>query len=118
RRHTRWPRDWSSDVCSSDLRHLGVPPIAVAQTRRVLFAKQLIQETALPMLEIAQASGFGSVRRFNDAFRTLYRRSPRQLRIKQRVAPSAVTLRLGYRPPYDWDAILGFLAARAIAGVE
>jgi AraC family transcriptional regulator, regulatory protein of adaptative response / DNA-3-methyladenine glycosylase II len=98
--------------------HLGVPPIAVAQTRRVLFAKQLIQETSLPMVEIAEASGFGSVRRFNDAFHRLYRRSPRELRLTKRAAPSAVTLRLGYRPPYDWDAMLWFLAARAIDGVE
>lgn len=98
--------------------HLGVPPIAVAQTRRVLFAKQLIQDTALSMVQISEAAGFGSVRRFNDAFQRLYRRSPRQLRLKKRVAPSAVTLRLGYRPPYDWDAILAFFAARAIDGVE
>jgi AraC family transcriptional regulator of adaptative response / DNA-3-methyladenine glycosylase II len=101
-------------------KHLGAPPIAVAQTRRVLFAKQLIQETRLPMAAIADASGFGSVRRFNDAFRKLYRRSPRELR-RQASAPAAlstVTLRLGYRAPYDWDAILAFLAARAIAGVE
>jgi AraC family transcriptional regulator of adaptative response / DNA-3-methyladenine glycosylase II len=98
-------------------KHLGVPPIAVAQTRRVLFAKQLIQETQLSMASIAEASGFGSVRRFNDAFQKLYRRSPRELRVKKSGA-SAVALRLGYRPPYDWDAILGFLAARAIEGVE
>jgi len=98
--------------------HLGAPPIAVAQTRRVLFAKQLIQETSLSMAKIAEASGFGSVRRFNDVFKKLYRRSPRELRIRRRVTPSAVTLRLGYRPPYDWDAILSFLAARAISGTE
>ena len=98
--------------------HLGVAPIAVAQTRRVLFAKQLIQETSLSMVDIAGASGFGSVRRFNDAFKRLYRRSPRQLRVTKRLAPTAVTLRLGYRPPYDWDAMLSFLAARAIDGVE
>ncbi len=98
--------------------HLGAPPIVVAQTRRVLFAKQLIAETSLSMIEIAQASGFGSVRRFNDTIRKLYRRTPRELRGKRRVVPSAVRLRLGYRPPYDWDAMLSFLAARAIAGVE
>src|SRR5262249_51655985 len=98
--------------------HLGVPPIVVAQTRRVLFAKQLIQDTALSMVAVAEASGFGSVRRFNDTFKRLYGRSPRQLRRTRRVAPSAVTLRLGYRAPYDWEAMLGFLAARAIDGVE
>ncbi len=99
-------------------KHLGAPPIAVAQTRRILFAKQLIQDTRLSMADIAAASGFGSVRRFNDAFRKLYRRSPSALRRRRAAALSAVTLRLGYRPPYDWEAILAFLGARAIAGVE
>src|SRR6266566_5749972 len=58
------------------LQHLGASPISVAQTRRVLFAKQLIQETRLPMTEIAMASGFGSLRRFNETFRELFRRPP------------------------------------------
>jgi AraC family transcriptional regulator of adaptative response / DNA-3-methyladenine glycosylase II len=101
-------------------KHLGAPPIAVAQTRRVLFAKQLIQETRLPMAAIADAAGFGSVRRFNDAFRKLYRRSPSELR-RQASAPAAlssVTLRLGYRAPYDWDFMLDFFRHRAITGVE
>ncbi|HEY2444858.1 MAG TPA: AlkA N-terminal domain-containing protein [Rhizomicrobium sp.] len=101
-------------------KHLGVPPIAVAQTRRILFAKQLIQETRLSMAQVAEVSGFGSVRRFNDAFRKLYRRAPRDLRVLRSAdaEPSLVTLRLGYRPPYDWDSILAFFAARAIPGVE
>jgi len=101
-------------------RHLGVPPIAVAQTRRILFAKQLIQETRLSMTEVAEASGFGSIRRFNDAFRKLYSRTPSELRLLRNAAtePSLVTLRLGYRPPYDWDAILAFFAERAMPGVE
>src|ERR1700685_6187 len=58
------------------LRHLGASPIAVAQTRRVLFAKQLIHETRMPMAEVAMASGFGSVRRFNETFQQLYDRPP------------------------------------------
>ena len=99
-------------------KHLGVPPVAVAQTRRILFAKQLIQDTQLSMASIAEASGFGSVRRFNDAFRKLYKRSPRELRVRKSGDSTGVTLRLGYRPPYDWDAILDFLAGRAIEGVE
>ncbi|HUO88939.1 MAG TPA: AlkA N-terminal domain-containing protein [Rhizomicrobium sp.] len=100
-------------------KHLGAPPIAVAQTRRVLFAKQLIQETRLPMTAIADAAGFGSIRRFNDAFQKLYRRSPSELRRQSKGAPaSAVTIRLGYRAPYDWGAILAFLATRGIEGVE
>ena len=100
-------------------KHLGAPPVAVAQTRRLLFAKQLIQDTRLPMTAVAEASGFGSVRRFNDAFRKLYRRTPRELRVKGVVEQhSAVKVKLGYRPPYDWDAIISFLGARAVAGVE
>jgi len=98
--------------------HLGAPPIAVAQTRRILFAKQLIQDTQLSMTDIAAASGFGSVRRFNDAFRKLYRRAPSELRRRRNAALSTVTLKLGYRAPYDWDAMLAFLGGRAIEGVE
>lgn len=98
--------------------HLGAPPVAVAQTRRVLFAKQLIQDTQLSMTDVASASGFGSVRRFNDAFRKLYRRSPSELRRRRAGAIGAVTLKLGFRGPYDWDAMIAFLGARAIAGVE
>jgi AraC family transcriptional regulator, regulatory protein of adaptative response / DNA-3-methyladenine glycosylase II len=100
-------------------KHLGAPPIAVAQTRRILFAKQLIQDSELPMSAIAEASGFGSVRRFNDAFRKLYDRTPRELRVrKAAVHNSAVVVKLGYRLPYDWDAMLSFLSARAVEGVE
>jgi len=100
-------------------KHLGAPPIAVALTRRILFAKQLIQDSELPMSAIADAAGFGSVRRFNDAFRKLYRRTPSELRIRKTGAlASAVRVKLGYRPPYDWDAILAFLTPRAVDGVE
>lgn len=98
-------------------KHLGAPPVAVAQTRRILFAKQLIQDTSLAMSAIAEAAGFGSVRRFNDTFRKLYGCAPRDLR-HRRNAASAVTVKLGYRPPYDWDRIVAFLAARAVDGVE
>jgi AraC family transcriptional regulator, regulatory protein of adaptative response / DNA-3-methyladenine glycosylase II len=101
--------------------HLGASPVAVAQTRRVLLAKQLIQETRMPLAEVALASGFGSVRRFNETFRALFRRPPRALRRGRAAEPDAetgVTLRLSYRPPYDWPAMLEFLAARAIDGVE
>ncbi len=104
---------------------LGASPLAVAQTRRVLFAKQLIQETRMPMVEIALAAGFGSVRRFNETFRDLFRRPPSALRRRRTtdlpagaMAEIGVTLRLRYRPPYDWPAMLGYLGARAIDGVE
>lgn len=101
--------------------HLGASPIAVAQTRRVLFAKQLIHETTLPMSEIALAAGFGSVRRFNETFQELYARPPSALRRKQaerRSAESGVSVRLRYRPPYDFAAVLAHLRARAVDGVE
>jgi len=103
------------------LQHLGASPVSVAQTRRVLFAKQLIHETRLPMTEIALASGFGSLRRFNETFHDLFHRPPSALRRKTASpapADAGVTLRLRYRAPYDWDSMLGFLRARAIPGVE
>lgn len=96
--------------------HLGASPIAVAQTRRVLFAKQLLHDTRLPMAEVAMSAGFGSVRRFNETFRDLFGRPPSALRRKVGADTSArdgVTLRLAYRPPYDWPGMLAALAARA-----
>jgi AraC family transcriptional regulator of adaptative response / DNA-3-methyladenine glycosylase II len=101
--------------------HLGASPIAVAQTRRVLFAKQLLHDTHLPMTEVALASGFGSVRRFNEIFRDLFGRPPSSLRRKSGADNSArdgVTLRLAYRPPYDWPGMLAALAQRATPGTE
>ncbi len=101
------------------LQHLGASPISVAQTRRVLFAKQLIHETRMPMTQVAMASGFSSVRRFNETFQGLFHRPPSALRRKgAENASKEVTLRLRYRAPYDWITMLSFLAARAIAGVE
>jgi AraC family transcriptional regulator of adaptative response / DNA-3-methyladenine glycosylase II len=103
------------------LQHLGATPVGVAQTRRVLLAKQLIHETDLPMGEVALAAGFGSVRRFNETFQQLYDRPPAALRRRKTAvaAPGeAIALTLRYRPPYDWDGMLAFLALRAIPGVE
>lgn len=102
------------------LEHLGATPVAVAQTRRLLAAKKLIDETALPLTEIAIASGFGSIRRFNAAFLETWGRCPRQMRRARgkTVAAGPCTLELRYRPPFDWAALLGFLAGRAIRGVE
>lgn len=104
-------------------RHVGASPIAVAQTRRLHFAVCLLEDTDLPITQIAMASGFGSCRRFNDAFRTAYRRSPRELRSARRrgTGPASgeeVVLRLAYRPPYDWAHMQEFLARRVLAGVE
>ena len=104
------------------LRHVGAAPIAVAQTRRLHFAKRLIDETRLPMTRIALASGYGSLRRFNHAFRETYGKAPRELRKSRRPGLAAigndeVALRLAYRPPYHWAALAAGLAARAIPGV-
>jgi AraC family transcriptional regulator of adaptative response / DNA-3-methyladenine glycosylase II len=102
------------------LQHLGATPIAVAQAQRLLSAKKLIDETTLPMTAIAIASQYGSIRRFNAAFRATYGRSPRELRrgSKRASSPGPCTLQLRFRPPYDYDALLEFLRKRAIAGVE
>ena len=103
--------------------HLGASPIGVAQTRRILLAKQLIHETRLPMAEIAFASGFGSVRRFNEAFQALFARAPGELRRLggEDVAVEAdgeFKLLLRYQPPYEWSEMLNFLRQRAISGLE
>jgi AraC family transcriptional regulator of adaptative response / DNA-3-methyladenine glycosylase II len=103
---------------------LGVPPIQLLLTRRLLLAKQLLTDTAWPMTEVAFASGFSSVRRFNDAFLNRYRMPPSRLRRTATNGEVALaegqtsTLQLAYRPPYDWQGILAFLGARALAGVE
>jgi AraC family transcriptional regulator, regulatory protein of adaptative response / DNA-3-methyladenine glycosylase II len=104
-------------------RHLGVSPVAVAQTRRVLLAKQLIHETSLPMTEVAFASGFGSIRRFNETFLALYGRAPCTLRRGSGPEIPAgpggeISLRLRYQPPYDWSGMLESLRLRAIPRIE
>ena len=104
-------------------RHVGASPISVARTRRLLFAKKLIDETNLPMTEVASAAGFASVRRFNAALRETYDRSPTELRSKARDRPRAMagpglSITLAARPPFDWTSMIRFLAPRAIPGVE
>ncbi|HTK32254.1 MAG TPA: AlkA N-terminal domain-containing protein [Candidatus Saccharimonadaceae bacterium] len=104
--------------------HLGASPLAVAQTRRAHFARRLIDDTTLGMAEIAMASGFPSVRRFNATMRDTFRRTPRELRAsraphtKRNAAADALTLRVPFRAPFDWDALLEYVAGRAIPGVE
>jgi len=96
--------------------HLGAAPVSVAQTRRVLLAKALIHETDLTMAEVALGSGFGSVRRFNETFQSLYGRPPSALRRrKERPGEGGVRLSLPYRPPYDWEAMLAALRVRGDA---
>jgi AraC family transcriptional regulator of adaptative response / DNA-3-methyladenine glycosylase II len=98
----------------------GVSPLDFLITRRLLLAKQLLTDTPLPVTQVALASGFASVRRFNAAFLARYRLSPTALRRQGRAksAPELVTLRLAYRPPYDVAGVLRFFAARALPGVD
>jgi AraC family transcriptional regulator, regulatory protein of adaptative response / DNA-3-methyladenine glycosylase II len=104
------------------LRHLGATPSSVAQTRRLHFAKKLIDETSLPMSEVALAAGFGCVRRFNEAIRGVYHRPPTQIRRLARQAgiqpENQYVFQLDFRPPYNWPRVLEFLAARVTPGVE
>jgi AraC family transcriptional regulator of adaptative response / DNA-3-methyladenine glycosylase II len=102
------------------LEHLGASPITVVQTQRLLSAKRLIDETDLPLTAIAMAAGYGSIRRFNAAFLGSYGRSPRELRRveKRRNPGEGYRFQLRFRPPFDWEALLGFLGPRAIPGVE
>ncbi len=109
---------------------LGVAPVALAQTRRLALAKQLLQDTRLPLIDVALASGFGSVRRFNALFLVRFGRPPSALRREGAAGGgrngggaaadgrAGVSLRLDFREPYDWDGLLAFFAARAVPGVE
>ena len=109
---------------------LGASPLDVAAMRRLLFAKQLLAETRLPMGAVAEAAGYASLRRFNAAFRATYGRPPREIRrgpgptretgdpAAARAAPDSIVLRLPYRAPYDFEHLLAFYARRAIPGVE
>ena len=104
------------------LQHLGASPVTVAQTRRLHFAKKLIDESRLPMREIALASGFGSIRRFNACFKKTYARTPTHLRKLGRQAvplpQDEYRFLLRFRPPFCWPALLEFLTPRATPGVE
>ncbi|HEY9253027.1 MAG TPA: AlkA N-terminal domain-containing protein [Stenotrophomonas sp.] len=101
------------------LQHLGATPAQVHATRRLLLAKQLLTETALPVTQVALAAGFNSLRRFNAAFLEGCGMPPSALRRqREEVAGGELTLRLGYRPPLDLAAMLGFLQRRAIPGLE
>jgi len=116
---------WSSrQIRRMVSKELGVSPIELVLTRRLLLAKQLLTETTLPIIEVAFASGFSSVRRFNDAFGSRYGMPPTRFRKATNDDAVAVnstdtfTLQLGYRSPFDWSRMLRFLATRAMAGVE
>ena len=103
--------------------HLGVTPDGLARSARVHFARRLLDDTDLSMMEIALAAGFGSVRQFNRACVEIFRASPRELRAKRRkadrlVADGGLPIRLLYSGSLDWDALASYFAARAIPGVE
>lgn len=104
--------------------HIGVSPQRYLQTRKLLSAKQLLADTRLPVSQVAHASGFGSLRRFNGALQAHYGLSPTQMRRSQpaprdhEAAQPGTTARLSWRPPYDATAMLAFLAARQLPGVE
>lgn len=99
---------------------LGVSPVQFVQTQRLLLAKRLLTDTTLPVTEIALASGFGSVRRFNTLFRARYRMRPTDLRRSRESTgrPDMLEFALSYRPPLDWPALTAFLGRRVIDGVE
>jgi AraC family transcriptional regulator of adaptative response / DNA-3-methyladenine glycosylase II len=101
-------------------RELGISPRAVALNRRLLFAKQLLAETDLPVTEVAFAAGFGSVRRFNDALLAHFRLTPTQLRGRRGAKSTGASVRLvlNYRPPYDWDGVMAFFSHHVVDGVE
>jgi AraC family transcriptional regulator, regulatory protein of adaptative response / DNA-3-methyladenine glycosylase II len=107
---------------------LGASPVAIAQTRRLLLAKQLLDQTALPITDVALAAGFKSIRRFNTVMLNTFGRPPRELRKQDEEkakakhdaesGPQPITLKLGYSPPYDWPSLYGFLAQRTLPGIE
>lgn len=96
----------------------GVSPHEYLTTQRLLLAKQLLTDTALPVTQVALSSGFASLRRFNAAFAARYRLKPTQLRQPRAAAAGEPAMRLAWRPPYDVDGVLAFFANRAVAGVE
>jgi AraC family transcriptional regulator of adaptative response / DNA-3-methyladenine glycosylase II len=102
---------------------LGVTPDGLARSARAHFARRLLDDTDLSMLEIALATGFGSVRQFNRACQEIFRDSPLRLRARRRkadrlVADGGLALRLAFRGPLDWHGLVSYLAARSIPGVE
>lgn len=100
------------------LEHLGATPLDVAANRRLMTAKLLLDETSLPVSEIAFMAGFRSLRRFNDVIRLRYGVPPTELRARNMTNRDGVELRLGYRPPFSWERLTAYLGFRAVPGVE
>jgi len=101
--------------------HLGASPALIAQARRLHFARMLIDQTELPVTQVAFSAGFRSIRQFNHAVRKTFSEPPTALRRRRRGAPAnagELVLKLPYRPPFDWRGLIDFLAVRATPGVE
>jgi AraC family transcriptional regulator, regulatory protein of adaptative response / DNA-3-methyladenine glycosylase II len=103
--------------------HVGATPAEVARSRRAHFARRLLDDTNLPLARVGTAAGFNSVRQFNRVMKDVFRFTPQELRARRRAPDRLVTdggleLRVPYRPPLAWGAMLAFLAPRAIPGVE
>ena len=122
-----WPRSlvWAVVTCAGCFKPISVlRPKSLATTQRILFAKKLLNETDLPVTQIAFASEFGSIRRFNAAFSKTYGTTPSAIRRRNNSSKTTVselfqcTLTLSYRPPFHWQRMLGFFELRAIPGVE
>ena len=99
-------------------KHLGVSPKAYALYQQCLFAKQLLHQTSLSITQVALASGFNSIRRFNDCFQSQLNLTPSEVRKLGKTKPNSLQLQLCYRPPYDWSSMQRFLSARAIPSLE
>ena len=99
---------------------LGAGPLALARAQRAQTARTLIETTSMPITQIAFASGFASVRQFNDTIREVFASSPTDLRGKRQSmsASGTLSLRLPYRAPFNSESIFGFLGDRAVPGVE
>lgn len=98
--------------------HLGASPIEIMITQRLHFAKQAVQETTLPISEIAFASGFQSLRRFNEAFKVRFHKSPKEYRALKSAAGDRIVLRMSVHAPYDWDTVLNYLRRHETFGIE
>jgi AraC family transcriptional regulator of adaptative response / DNA-3-methyladenine glycosylase II len=98
--------------------HVGCSPLQVALTRRTHFGRKLLDETSLPITDVAAAAGFRSLRRFHSAVQRAFGRAPRELRRNGGAAGEKLVLRLSLRPPYDWAQVIGFLGARVVPGLE
>ena len=98
--------------------HVGASPASLQRTHRVHFARRLLDETSLPAADVAFASGFESVRRFNDAIRATFHRTPTELRGRNGIEARSIRLRLPFRPPFDARSLFSFLEERALPGVE